>query len=338
MTCNQMSKELTILKQQEHLKWLKEPDKYALQNSLKNLESAYENYFREIKKGNKNQGFPKFKSKKDNCKTYRTTRSYRKESNTYNINIKNNKIQLPKLNWMKFKNSREIKGKILNVTIKQIPSGKYYIYVCCEINIIQKVTTILNNKIGIDLGIKEFAILSNGKKVNNPKYQKKYEQKLKNQQKILSRKQKGSNNRNKQRIKVAKIYEKINNCKLDFLHKLSSKLINENQIICLEDLKISKMLQTKNSNKIMNKNINNVSWNKFTMQLQYKTDWYGVIIQKVNQYFPSSQLCSDCGFKNIQIKDLSIREWICPNCGEIHDRDINAATNILNEGLRLLNI
>jgi len=326
-----MSAQLPQLKNE--LEWLKEPDKNALQYSLKNLDRAYQNFFREIKKGNKNQGFPKFKSKKNNFKSYRTICLYFKNK-IPSIEIKNNKIKLPKLKSVKYVKSREIEGKIISVIINQVPSGKYFIDICFETDNIEKEK--LNSKIGIDLGIKNYAILSNGEKIDNPKCYKKYEQKLKKEQRKLSNKQKGSKNRNKQRIKFAKIHEKILNCRNDFLHKLSTKLINENQVICLENLKVIEMLKNRKS-KLMNKNMSDVSWYEFKRQLLYKGDWYGRNIILIDQYFPSSQLCSNCGFKNEKLKELDVREWICPNCNSIHDRDINAAINIKNEGLRLLN-
>ncbi|ALS22211.1 putative transposase [Paenibacillus naphthalenovorans] len=305
---------LTILKQEKE--WLKEVDKFALQNSLKDLDRAYQKFFKE------KTGFPKFKSKHNNRQSYRTNYT------NNNIEINENKIKLPKLGWVKFAKSREVEGKILNVTISKNPSGKYFASFCCEVEIVQLPTS--DNKIGLDLGIKDFVISSNGDKIDNPKHLIKSEQKLKNLQRSLSRKKKGSKNRNKVRIKLAKQHEKISNQRLDFLHKLSTKLISENQVIYLEDLKVKNMQQ----NERLAKNIADASWSKFRNILEYKAKWYGREVKILDRWFPSSKTCSCCGFKNEKLT-LDIREWTCENCGENHDRDINAAVNILQQGLKL---
>jgi len=325
MNYNACSADLTNLKKEKE--WLKEIDKFALQNSLKDLDKAYQNFFREIKKSNKEQGFPKFKSKHNNKHSYRTTFT------NNNIEIRENKIKLPKLGLVKFAKSREIQGRILNCTITKTCSGKCFISICCTDVEIEKFNN-NDNIIGIDLGIKDFAICSNGEVISNPKYLSKLEKKLKREQRKLSKKKKGSKNRNKQRIKLNIVHEKIVNQRNDFLHKTSTRLIKENQIICLEDLNVKGMVK----NHKLAKAINDVSWNEFVRQNNYKALWHDRIIQKVDSYFPSSQLCNVCGYKNIEVKDLSVREWICPKCNTIHNRDENAAKNIKNEGMRILGL
>jgi len=323
MNYNACSADLTILKKEKE--WLKEIDKFALQNSLKDLDRAYQNFFREIKNGNKDQGFPKFKSKHNHECSYRTTLT------NNNIRIEGNLIKLPKLGLVKFAKSREIQGRILNCTITKTCSGKYFVSICCtEVDVVE----FENNKniVGIDLGLKEFAITSEGEIIDNPKYLSKLEDKLKKTQRKLSKKKKGSKNRNKARIKLNIVHEKITNQRNDFLQKLSTRLIKENQIICLEDLSVKNMVK----NHKLAKAINDVSWSEFVRIIQYKSLWHDRIVQKVDRFFPSSQLCNVCGYKNIEVKDLSIREWDCPECNSYHNRDVNAAINIRNEGMRLL--
>ena len=311
--CNQVLK--------KEYEWLKEVDKFALTNAIYNMDAAYQKFFKE------HAGYPKFKSKHDNHKSYTTNFT----NGNIEISFENNKIKLPKLKWVKAKIHREFVGKIKSATISQNPSGKYFVSVLVETEHIQMESA--DCMVGIDLGIKDLLITSDGDKFDNIHTTKKYEDILVKEQRKLSHKIKGSKNWNKQRIKVARIHEKIQNTRIDNLHKISHKLVSENQVIVSEDLAVSNMVKNHN----LAKAISDCGWYELTRQISYKSDWNNRQYIKIGRYTKSSQPCNVCGYINVGTKDLSVRKWICPKCGAIHDRDINAAKNILNEGLRILN-
>ena len=326
LTYAKCATELTKLKKEEKYAFLKEVDSIALQSSLKNLEMAFRRFFKQQNRK------PRFKSRKNFVQSYTT-----KMVNN-NIEILDNKIKLPKLGNVKLKKSREVVGRIMNATISKTSTGKYFVSILCEIEMYELPKT--NQKIGLDLGINHFVITSNGEKINNPKYLENNLKKLKKLSKQLSIKREvaikakidlaNAKNYQKQKKKLATLHEKIRNQRIDFLHKLSTKLILENDTICIEDLNIKGMMK----NHRLAKAIASVSWSEFVTMLEYKAEFYGRKIVKVDRFYPSSQICSNCG-KNTGKKPLNVREFTCEYCGCIHDRDINASKNILNKGLEI---
>ena len=312
-------KDITPASYKERFPFFKEVDSLALANAQLNRNKAFKAFFRKQNK------FPKFKAKR-NKQSYSTNN----QNGTVYLSEDGKYISLPKIKNIKIKMHRKFDGVIKTVTVSKECDGTYYISLLVEENIEAKPKS--NNSVGIDLGIKSYIVDSNSERIDNPKYLTKSLLRLAIEQRKLSHMKKGGKNRNKQRIKVARLHRRIRNQRNDFLQKLSSKYINENQVIVLEDLNIKQMEQDSRLSRL----IVDASWYKFVSMLEYKGNWYGRDIIKVPTYYPSSQLCSCCGYQNKEIKDLSIREWVCPKCGVTHSRDHNASINILNKGLDIL--
>lgn len=305
------SAKLTELKQQEQFSWLNDVSSITLQQALRNQDTAFSNFFAKRAK------YPTFK-KKSNSQSFRLT------SNGFNI--KNGKLYIAKIKEpLNVKWSRPLEGKSLSITISKDAANRYFVSFCSEVEI--EPMPKLTKSVGIDLGLTDFVITSDGEKIKPLKALIKYQAKLAKLQRVMSKKVKGSNNRNKTRIKVAKVHAKIADSRKDFLHKLSTRLIRENQSIVTEDLNVSGMLR----NHKLAKAIADASWSEFVRQLEYKAEWYGRTIVKCSPWYPSSQICSSCGTIKGK-KALHIRTWTC-DCGVTHDRDINAAINIRTAGL-----
>lgn len=305
---------LTELKKDEEFVWLKEVNSQSLQASIRNLDIAYKNFF------NKQNKFPRFKSKYDR-------QSFKVPQN---VLIEDGKLVIPKFKeGIKLNLHRKMEGKPLFATISKSVTGNYYVSITCEVEYLPFEKT--NKSVGIDTGIKELAILSDGSSYENIKSLKTNLKKLKYEQRQLSKKTKGSQSRNKQKRKLALVHEKITNIRKDYLHKVFTTIIRENQTICVEDLAVKNIMK----NHCLAQAMSDVSLGAFYTMLEYKANWNDRQFVKIDRFFPSSKTCSSCGWIK-QDLTLSIREWTCESCGEVHDRDVNAAKNILKQGINIL--
>jgi len=315
MNYNITRSSLKDMKKEKEFSWLSEVNSQSLQASLKNLETAYGNFFRKKAK------FPRFKSKKLSTKSFHCPQ---------NVEVIGNKVFIPKFkDGIKFTKHREIKGNIRSATISQVPSGKIYVSILCELPL-EKPLTKTGKKVGVDLGLKDFVITSDGKRFKNPRFLKQFLKELKIQQKYLSRKKKDSNRKERQRLKVARLHEKITNSRNSQHHQISSFLVKNYDLIALESLNVKGMM----ANHRLAQSISDVAWSGFVSKLEYKAKWYGKEVIRIETFFPSSKTCSCCGHQksNLTLKE---REWTCISCNATHDRDVNAAKNILQRGITI---
>ena len=302
--------------------WLREVNSQSLQQANKHLDSAFTKFFREKK------GFPNFKSRKNPVQSFGIPQNYK-------VDFDNKQVKLPKIGWITTKLSKVFEGTLKTATVSMTTTGKFFISILVEDGkeTPEKEPFGYDSTIGLDVGIKDFATMSNGTKVDNPKFLKSSLQRLKVLQRRTSRKKKGSNNRSKARQKVALQHEEITNQRKDFLHKLTTKLVRENQAIAIETLNVTGMMK----NHCLAQAIGDVSWSEFFRQLEYKCEWYGKTLLRIGQFEPSSKICSVCGSIKHDLK-LSDRDWTCAGCGTLHDRDINAAINIKKFALQAQNL
>lgn len=324
LTRYDLNKQLTVWKRTV-APWLYEVSNKALQYAIQDLDRAYQNFFRRVKSG-ENPGFPKFKSRR--C----SKQSYKEAGDNGLVRVIDSRhIRLPKLGKVRCRGLGKVEGRILNATIRRTPSGKYFVSICCTDVTDSDMPMGEHEVLGIDAGVKDLMVRSDGTKVPNHKFLQQSARKLRREQRKLSRRKKGSANWHKQKRKVALVHERVSNQRKDAIHKATTQAVRESQAIAVEDLNVKGMVK----NRHLARAVSDASMSEMLRQLQYKCEWYGRAFVKIDRWFPSSKTCGECGcvFDDLT---LSMREWTCPECGAHHDRDVNAARNIAKEGLRLL--
>jgi len=319
-------KDLTVLKNTAGYEWLKEADSHSLQNALKNMNFAFTEFYRRVREKNAAPGFPRFKTKRE------TRQSYTCQAQTGRnvIYLTDNKIQLPKLGLVKCRVSGHTEGRIISACVYQVPSGKYYVSVCCtefEPEQLEHTGAVT----GLHFGIKALAVTSDGEVIDNKRFQEKAQKKLSRLMRRVSRKPSGSANREKARIALAKAHEQLKNRKTDVLQKATTELVRNYDTICVRDEKLTQMLK----NPLYAYYLSEASWGEFVRLLKYKSNWYGKQLVEIDANYPSVQICSSCGYKNTDLRKNGARKWVCPECQTIHERARNAAKNTLSEGLRV---